>query len=90
MGSGSRFQADSLHQLLRIINHALIKAVDLRLPMWRQLSITCHGSKQSCGEGSVDALEKPEEDERDAPPFPSRRISPKGSAAAARRTRHGS
>ena len=43
--TGGRFQADSFHQFVEILDYALIEAVDLRSPFLFQLAVTCDGAK---------------------------------------------
>ena len=43
--TGGRFQADSFHQFVEILDYALIEEVDLRSPFLFQLAVTCDGAK---------------------------------------------
>jgi hypothetical protein len=63
-GSRGGSETHSLHQLVEIINDALIKPVEQGLPLSLQLAVAGNGAKQSGGERSIDALEELEEDER--------------------------
>lgn len=65
LSSGGGLQTDSFHQFVEIVGHALVQAVNLRLPLLLQCSVAGKRTKQSCSKRSVDALEELEKEQRD-------------------------
>ena len=50
-------EADGLDEFLQIVNHPLIKAIELRALPLLQVFIPAEGLQQPCGEGSINPLE---------------------------------
>jgi hypothetical protein len=51
------FEPDSVDECIKIIDDAVVEAVELRSPLLSDSGIGCDGAKKTRGERGVDALE---------------------------------
>ncbi len=74
--SSGGFETDRIHEFVKIVNNALVKAVELRALLLLQFAVAGDGRQQPGGQGGVDSFEQLEEDEADGIAFAQQAVAP--------------